>query len=153
MKTNRLAFLIFAMFLLACGKEEYSDIPSRRVSLTLDLTFEDKELNNVLAHKIYTVDNINTSQRDYVGYGGVLVYHSISGFIAFDAACPYEIDPKIRVGVDPTNLTVTCPKCGSQFSLEAGGVPIAGPSTENPGNKRLRQFVTRLAGNKIYISN
>lgn len=154
MKTNRLTFLICALFLFACGKEEYSDIPSMPVNLTLDLTFEDKELNNVLAYKIYTKNDINIL-RERVGFGGVLVYHSTSGFIAFDAACPYEINPETRVKVDATNLTATCPKCSSQFSLEAGGAPISGPSTEDPGRKRLRQFynVVTLAGNKIYVSN
>lgn len=155
MKTNRLTFLIFALFLLACGKTEYSDIPSTRVSLTLDLTFKDKELNSILSHKIYTLKDINTSLNERVGFGGVLVYHSASGFLAFDAACPYEINPDVIVHVDSSGLSASCSKCSSQFSLEAGGAPVSGPSTEDPGRKRLRQFynITTLTGNKIYISN
>lgn len=155
MKTNRPILLLFALLLLSCGKTEYSDIPSRPVSLTLDLTFKDKELNSVLAHRIYTINDINTSQREYVGFGGVLVYHSSVGFVAFDAACPYEVDPNTRVQVDSTGISATCPKCGSTYSLEAGGAPISGPSTENPERKRLRQFhnIATLAGNKIHISN
>lgn len=155
MKANRLTFLILALFLLACGKTEYSDIPSTSVNLTLDLAFKDKELNSILAHKIYTKNDINTSFREYVGYGGVLVFHGTSGFLAYDAACPYEIDPKIIVHVDSTGVSATCSKCGSQFSLEAGGAPMSGPSTEDPGRKRLRQFynITNLPDNKIRITN
>lgn len=155
MKINRFSILIISLVLFACGKTAYSDIPSYRVSLTLDLMFKDKELNSVLAHKIYTEQDINKAQNEYVGFGGVLVYHSVNGFLAFDAACPYEVDRNTRIRVDESGLSATCPKCGSQYSLEAGGAPVSGPSTENPDRKRLRQYfnVTQLSDGKIYISN
>ena len=154
-KTKRLPFFVFILVLLSCGKTEQPDIPSRPVNLTIHLGDKDKELNSILASKIYTEKDINTSLNERAGFGGVLVYHSSNGFLAFDAACPYEIDQNTRIKVDSNAITATCPKCGSTYSLDAGGVPISGPSSEYPERKRLRQFynVAQLSGNKIQVWN
>ncbi len=155
MKTNRLACLIFALFLLACGKDEYSDIPNAYVNLTLDLTFEDRELNAMMAHKIYTKENVNTSQREAVGFGGVVVYHSSytqGVFHAYDIACPHESKQNITINIEPYSGTGMCPVCKSVYDLETGS-PISGPSSENPTGKHLRAYRIISSGNKIHISN
>lgn len=155
MKIKRFPFFVFILVLLSCGKTEQPDIPSWPVNLTIHLGDVDKELNSVLAHKIFTTNDINTSLNERVGFGGVLVYHSSNGFLAYDAACPYEINKDIRIKVDDNAITATCPKCGSTYSLDAGGAPVSGPSSENPERKRLRQFynVASISGNKIQIWN
>lgn len=154
MKTNRLFFLIPISFLLACGSTEYSDIPSTPVNLTLYLSDKDKELNSVTAHKIYTKKNINTSQQEYAGFGGVVVYHTtqINVYNAYDISCPYETKQDVVINIEQFSTTATCPNCGSVFNLE-NGAPISGPSAENPGRKRLRIYSTILSGDKIYVRN
>lgn len=158
MKINRWLCLLCILCFLSCAKTEYSDIPLRPVNLTLYLGDKDKELNSVLAHKIYTKKNINASQMEAVGFGGVLVFHSSSGsnpFLAYDIACPYEINASITVQVDPSGMTATCPKCGSQYDLVYFGRPLSGPSAENPERKHLRAYnpIYSQSENKLYISN
>ncbi|MDD2436195.1 MAG: (2Fe-2S)-binding protein [Massilibacteroides sp.] len=151
---NRLFPIIASFIFLSCGELEDSDIPSTYVNLTLDLTYEDKELNTVTAHKIYTTKDINTSQQEAVGFGGIIVYHStLNGYVAYDIACPYELNANTVVTAEEFSLTATCPKCGSVYDLENGGRPLSGPSAENPGRKRLRIYSTTKVGNKIYVSN
>lgn len=151
-KLNRLVFLVITLLILGCGKTEYSDVPSGFVNLTLYLGDKDKELNAVLSYKIFTHENINTSQREAAGFGGVIVYHSVNGFVAFDIACPYEVNAKTTIIVNPDNLTASCPKCESKYSLDFGA-PMSGPSTENPERKRLRPYKVMKTGDKIYIGN
>lgn len=154
MRISRLLSFVCILCLLSCGKEEYSDIPSTPVNITLYLGDKDKELNAILAHKIITKNDINTSQREYAGFGGVLVYHHSNGtFQAFDIACPYEIKANTTIKVDPEGITATCPKCGSKFDLESFGGPISGPSVDNPGRKRLRPYIASQSGNIIRITN
>jgi nitrite reductase/ring-hydroxylating ferredoxin subunit len=154
MKFNRLFFIVAFLVLLSCGELEDSDIPSAYVYLVLDLTYEDKALNTVTAHKIYTEKDINTSQQEAVGFGGVIVYHStLNGYVAYDIACPYELNAKTVVEAEDLSLTATCPKCGSVYDLENGGAPQSGPSAEKPGRKRLRIYSTTKVGDKIYVRN
>ncbi|MDD4514858.1 hypothetical protein [Massilibacteroides sp.] len=155
MKTKRLSFLILSLFLFSCGDSEYSDIPYSLVNLTLHLSDTDKELNTMTAHKIYTKNDINTSLKEAVGFGGVVVYHSSysSGtYKAYDIACPYELKQDVVINIEPYSSTGTCPICGSAYDLESGA-PISGPSSENPKGKRLRIYSTMVSGDKIYVGN
>lgn len=153
MKSNRLFPILAFFILLSCGKLEESDIPSTMVNLTLDLTYADKELLTITAHKVYTTKDINTSASEAVGFGGVMVYHSTTGYVAFDIACPYELKSSIVVKAEDLSLTATCPKCGSVYDLENYGTPVSGPSADNPARKRLRLYNTGISGNKIYVRN
>lgn len=153
MRIYRLAYLIAGLFFLACGETEYSDIPSLRVYLELDLNYEDKDLNSTGANKIFTHNNINAS-REYAGFGGVIVYNSpFGGFRAYDIACPHERQKNITVKADGLSETVVCPQCGSKYSLETGH-PIEGPSSDNPKGKFLRLYnTTPVSGGKFTVQN
>lgn len=82
-------------------------------------------------------------ETTYTGFGGVLLYGvgSTAAFpgtdtsqawpytpVAFDMACPVEVKPDIVVYVDDMRMEAVCPVCGSRYSLEAGGSPVAGPA-------------------------
>lgn len=154
MRINRLLLLVGILCLLSCGKTEYSDIPYTRVSLTLYLGDKDRTLNDVYANKIITHKEINTSQNESAGFGGVMVYHHSSLlFLAYDIACPYEINANTTIAVDDGGLTATCPKCGSVYDLETYGNPVSGPSTESPGKKRLRQYSVIQSGDILRVTN
>ena len=57
---NRILYLLLAFFALSCTKTEQDPFPYGRVNLELDLTFEDKDLNGVMAYKkyIFIISNI-----------------------------------------------------------------------------------------------
>ena len=147
-------FLLLA--LLACTEKIEIRIPPRPVYLELDIDFQDKALKAIQAHKIYTEKDTD-QEGERTGFGGVLVFHGLSSngsdtFYAFDAACPHEASPNVRVAIDESAVYAICPKCGSKFEVLNGfGNPVAGPcAQEKQGLKRYKVSVER---NKIYIFN
>jgi nitrite reductase/ring-hydroxylating ferredoxin subunit len=150
---KRLLYCLLALALNSCDETYTSSIPYSQVYLELDLTFEDKDLASLSAYKIYTSGNINQSVEK-TGFGGVLVYHGISGagtdaYYAFDTACPHEANRSVTVEVDGEHLHATCPECGSKYDLLFGlGNPVSGPAREE-----LRSYQVVLSGNKIYVRN
>jgi Rieske Fe-S protein len=87
------------------------------------------------------------------GYGGIILFRDLvdssNPFLAFDAACTYEISPTVRVEAKDDGGVATCPVCGSQFILFGGnGSPLKGPAAEP-----LKQYRTSYTGGRILIRN
>lgn len=148
--------IVMATALLGCTETIDNRLPYRPVNLELDLTYQDKELNGILSHKIYTQQNIDQA-NEQTGFGGVLVYHGVSSagtdaFFAFDAACPNESSSSVKVQVDETSIYAICTRCGSKFDLSNGiGNPVEGPcATEKQG---LRIYRVDRNGQKLYVHN
>lgn len=149
---KKIFILVFPVFisLQACNDEIYSPIPSSPVNLTLDLRFEDSELNNVWACKRFTTRRLET---DRLGYGGILVINGVGENIllnlyAYDLACPVEVSKEIRIV--PNDLgKATCPKCGTVYNI------VNGIGASESGNKVfLRSYPVSPLGNDRYrISN
>lgn len=152
----RVLSFAFLGICLSCAKTIETRIPYRPVSLELDLRYQDKALNAIQAHKIYTQQNIDQA-NERTGFGGVLVFHGLSGsgtdaFYAFDAACPHEASVSVLVEVDDAAINAVCPKCGSQFEVLNGlGNPVSGPCAEE--KQGLKAYAVNRDGNKIYIHN
>lgn len=148
--------IVVATVPFGCTETIENRLPYRMVNLELDLTYQDKQLNGVLAHKIYTQQNIDQA-NEQTGFGGVLVYHGVSSsgmdaFFAFDAACPNEASSNVRVAVDESSIYAICPKCGSKFDLSNGiGNPVEGPCTTD--KQGLRIYRVDRNGQKLYIHN
>lgn len=86
------------------------------------------------------------------GFGGVIIFRDLTDssnpFLAFDAACTYEI-PSVSVVVADESGIATCPKCKSQFILFGGnGSPLKGPASEP-----LKQYRTSYDGGRISVRN
>ena len=136
-----------ALLLLAsCGEE----INSRRIpAMPVDINLQDPGLwatygiGGVNSYRIFDRETGQPSgfhflDRTYTGFGGVLIYGVSAAFqggaawpympVAFDLACPVEVDPLIKVGVDDMKMEAVCPVCESRYSLEAGGSPVFGPA-------------------------
>ena len=147
---RRLFFLMGILVLCACTGTEKNYFPSYRVNLELDLTFEDKALNEQMAYKTYILGQTSgLGASEMTGFGGVLVYHGLNGIVAFDLACPYEQKRSIRIEVDSTKLNAVCPECGSVFNIwEGTGTYISGPATRG-----LKVYPTYRNGNKITVVN
>ena len=136
--------LIYALILLivitGCSKEEKrNEIPVVSVSFVINPnSTEYLELNNEGGWVTLTG-----------GYRGIIVYRkSISEFMAFERACPYDWElTDARIDVESSGLTAICPSCKSRYIL-LDGTPFAGP-THYP----LNQYQTQFDGNLLYISN
>lgn len=147
---RRLFFLIGILSLFACTNSEDNYFPSYRVNLELDLTFEDKALNEQMAYKTYIVGQTSgLAASDMTGFGGVLVYHGLGGIAAYDLACPYEMKRTVRIEVAEDGIKAVCPQCGSEFGIfENAGAVLKGPATQG-----LKIYQTYQNGNKITVVN
>ncbi len=134
----RISFiLLFAMLATYSCKDDWdSSIPYVRVFFRVNL-INNNDLT-VPGNAVYFA----------AGYGGVIVMYNGIDYYAFDAACPYEIDPAVRV--EPDGGIGTCPVCGSQFNLFDGGYVVKGPSSE-----QLKPYNVSMTdnGNGLLITN
>jgi nitrite reductase/ring-hydroxylating ferredoxin subunit len=139
----------FLLFLLPSCEETVNPIPVRRVYLTLDLTFEDKELKAIPSSKAFTIKNANLAQGESVGFGGVLVVHDMFGaYKAFDLACTYEVRQDITIHVDNEVLYAICPKCDTHYDIGTGnGVP------NGKSKHYLRMYNITQNGNRLIVVN
>lgn len=143
--------LLILFCALSCSKTEHSYFPIWKVSLELDLTFEDKELNGIGNYKTYIRGKTpGIGAMEYTGLGGILVRcNGINEYRAYDLACPYEKNATVRIEVDELGISAICPKCGSTFNLVDGpGILIQGPA-----DRGLKQYQTALSGTKLYVTN
>ena len=87
-----------------------------------------------------------------VGFGGIIIFRDLvdssNPYLAYDAACTYEVSSMTRVKADGSGL-VTCPVCKSQFILFGGN----GSPTKAPAVEPLKQYHTYYSGGRIAIKN
>ena len=118
--------LLILFCALSCSKTEHSYFPIWKVSLELDLTFEDKELNGIGNYKTYIRGKTpGIGAMEYTGLGGILVRcNGINEYRAYDLACPYEKNATVRIEVDELGISAICPKCGSDVKIFIKGEPV-----------------------------
>ena len=132
--------LLILFCALSCSKTEHSYFPSYPVYLELDLTFEDKDLNGVMAYKEYILGKTSgLGATERTGLGGILVYHSVDGYHAYDLACPNETQASVRVEMDDDAI----------YNVFEG----YGSLVEGPATRGLKQYQTALSGTKLYVTN
>ena len=92
------------------------------------------------------------TEKEYTGFGGVLLIYGVNGPLAYDRACPNEAKQDVVLNIDKENFEAVCPKCGSRFNVcEAYGAPLSGPALDNQYGMR-RVGMTPANGGWI-ISN
>ena len=148
---RRLIIISFlSVLLLTCTEEYNNPVPSFRVYIEVDLTFRDKELQAVAAHKIFTSKN-TVPGKEITGYAGVLVTYTMFGeYKAFDLACPNEVRREAIVEIDD-DYNAVCKICGSKYEVirtYGSGVCIEGPS-----KYALRPYRTELRNKILIIGN
>lgn len=151
---KRILFICCMLFFhLSCTDEYDNRIPLYPVRLDLDLTHKDRELKAVLAYKEYTDGNINHTQQEKRGFGGILVVHTTSNeneYVAFDRACPYEVQANVVVEVSEDVRFATCPVCGSKYEI---GILGTGGPHEGVSKYGLRRYNTILNGSMLFVRN
>ena len=134
---------LFFFGIFGCKDDYTSIIPYVPVNMSINPT-NIIELN-IPAGSYYFKD---------AGYGGIIILNnwgdSTTPFLAFDAACTFEVSSLIRVKVIENGTGIaTCPECGSQFLIFGGnGTPIKGPAVEP-----LKQYRTSYSTGRITVRN
>ena len=142
-------FLCLLSFLFTCTDEYLNPVPSRRVYLEVDLKYRDKILEPLVSYKIFTAKN-TINGKEFTGYAGVLVTHSIFGdYKAFDIACPYETRIDAVVEIDEDNNAI-CKVCGSKYDVILNG---SGGCIKGPSKSPLRQYRTTLRDKTLFVNN
>lgn len=88
------------------------------------------------------------TEATYTGFGGVLLVGGMDPYtgdtnvpLAYDMACPVEVDPKVRVYIDDATFNAVCEKCGSVYDVTmAGGAPVSGPAAAPTNRFRLQNY-------------
>ena len=97
-----------------------SKIPTIAVNFTIDL-------NDTQYHKL---DSYGGFEYFTGGYSGILIYNNNGEFIAYDRACPYDIDcEKLNINEDELDNISHANCCKSEFSILYGSVK-KGPATQ-----------------------
>jgi hypothetical protein len=85
---------------------------------------------------------------DMFGYGGVLIYVTMFGYVAFDLACPDCAAHGMRKPCEVNGGAVKCPHCGEEYIVYDGsGMPNKGISKE-----ALLRLSVHQSGDVIQIS-
>ena len=142
---NRFIILLLLITSLAgCTNNAVSPIPSYAVSLEINILQDAPELN-----AIGGVAEFTSASRpyQYLGFGGIVIFHNFDDqFVAFDMACPHEIDRNTRVSVNMAGQAV-CPKCGSTFDVGySQGFPVKGPA-----RYPMKQYHVGISGDKLRV--
>ncbi len=129
-------FIIISSLVLSNScEDERSQIPNVRVDLYLDL-FTDLADLSVSAAKTWRG-----------GYKGIIIYrYDQLGFYAYERTCPnYPID-KCAVSIKDV-IFAECACCKSLFSLPYNQL------LNGPARFPLKQYRTRIVGNRLHIFN
>ncbi len=93
--------------------------------------------------------NFPYSATSYTGLGGVILFYTTSGLVAYEAACPVEQKADIYVHIDPdSRYEAVCPKCRSHYDAFGGtGSPLSGEAvTRKVGLNRYSIYADNSLG-------
>ena len=145
--------------LVACENTTWqSSVPTYPVRATIDTraVFIDFTPENTNAYITIDRDGYYENGRfvlpvtvnDAWGYGGLLVYVSMNGYVAFDLACPNCAAHGKKQPCDMDGIFAVCPECGEQYEVASGyAVPQKGICRE-----ALRQYNIVYSDGKLNIS-
>ncbi|HPQ12733.1 MAG TPA: hypothetical protein PLQ60_04610 [Paludibacteraceae bacterium] len=140
-------FVLLTLVFIGCDNSSRSSIPDAPVNLQLNMLVA--PYNTFNTPNSYLIFDKRMNEIDRIGYGGILLYIDYEGkYCAFDLACPYEVNPNVKVTPNDEGKAV-CEKCGSVFELLYGiGAPISGPAKEP-----LKRYHVYLSNNWLYVTN
>lgn len=130
---------LIIMSVVNCAKDQNTFLPYKRVYLPIPLA-----TNNHLTTPGSSILFLGLGVKGVIV---VCVNPDLNQYFAYDACCPNEKDYSGVVEIEPvrtepgkvlsTAFVGICNKCGSEFSLMAGGQPIKGPAIHYLQNYKI----------------
>lgn len=154
-----IVFAGLAALLCACQNTTFrSSVPAYPVHAEIHTTalFPDFRPENLNAYITVTKEGYKENGRfvlplrvtDAYGYGGLVVYVSLNGYVAFDLACPNCAAKGKCMTCVMDEPNVNCPECGEQYNLLDGyAFPMNGICRET-----LRPLLITVQGDKLIIT-
>lgn len=173
MKLGRFIFFLSSFVaLVACDETFYSSVPEAPVNFECSLVQAPYYIITS-PNQFFTVrqkaggySGVTTSGEIisgskygfYFGYGGLVIgKSSFNGYCAFDLACPYdykEFKTKVAVELKINGVgKAICPKCGSEYDLNNGGIPVKGKSEERLKPYKALYSVDNGGNGKLIVRN
>ena len=152
--------ILLAFLLAACENTTFrSSVPTYFVRFSIDtktgpfVHFTPEAQND---HVILTQDGYYYNGKwvaargatDAFGYGGVIVYVGMSGYVAFDLACPYCAARGSCQPCDIDGIFAVCPECGERYELASG---LAAPQ-QGIAHECLRQYKILVSDRKLTVT-
>lgn len=148
MRSNRITSVCLLLIAL-CGCENTtfrSSVPTYPVRVVIDTRslFVNFTPENTNAYITVDAEGYKENGRfvlppgalDAWGYGGIVVYVSMNGYVAFDLACPYCAGRGRKAPCSINGIYAECPHCGEKYEIASGyALPQQGISRE-----ALRQY-------------
>lgn len=144
---------VIALLLCSCDGPTRSSVPVYPVHFEVNTKTDFIALNpqNLNAYITLNQDGYKTSWADewslpakvtdHWGYGGVVLYVSMVGYVAFDLACPHCAAHGRRSPCEMDGIYAVCPHCGEEYEVASGyGFPRKGISKE--AMRRLNTYVS-----------
>lgn len=153
MKKIIFLILFFSFNFFSCDNDTLSYFPYMEVSFKVSLNPGDPKntLSDINGYYMKTI----IEGADKIGYGGVLVYHTIDdAFTAYDLVCPNEVERGKKISSPNAEGIVKCSHCGSTFDIRFAtsyGRPLSGPALER--ERRLQYYPANRSGNYVIVSN
>lgn len=139
-----IVLLLLMVSLTACISNVVSPIPNSAVALEINILQDAPELNTIGGIVEFTS---TFRPYQYLGFGGIVIFHNFDDeFVAFDMACPHEVERTTRVSVNMAGQAV-CAKCGSTFDIGySQGFPVKGPA-----RFPMKQYHVVIAGDILRV--
>lgn len=103
---------------------------------------------NEEGYKENGVFKLPVTYQDAWGYGGIVTYVSMAGYVAYDLTCPYCYARGVKSACKMHGIYAVCPECGEEYELGSGmAIPSKGLSHET-----LRPMNVDSRGDKIIIT-
>lgn len=142
MRRYRELIILIAILLCSCeGTSFQSSVPAYPVRVVINTKtmftgFTPENTNayitvNEEGYKENGVFKQPVTVTDAWGYGGIVVYVSLAGYVAFDLACPYCAEHGHKSPCETDGIYAICPRCGEHFDIASGyAMPQKGISKE-----------------------
>ena len=144
------AMLILSVLFVACDAGYKSSIPNVRFFFSCSLVQSEYSRLTIPGEFIKKTRNANGIP---VGYGGLIIGQSIYSdgytYVAYDAACPVEVDQRVTVEIKDEGIKkAICPKCGTVYDLNNGAYPV-----NREDGEYLKPYKVVVNGTTLVVQN
>ena len=152
--------VLFALLLSSCEGVNNNSVPVYPVHFevntkTVFTDFTPQNLNayitlNSEGYKENGVWKLPATMTDAWGYGGVVLYVSMVGYVAFDLACPFCATQGLKSPCEMNGIYAVCPHCGEEYEVASGyGFPRNGISKD--AMRRIPDVLVSPNGDVIQV--
>ena len=139
---------ISAILLISCNDRDRFEFPYvyMNVSINIDTDPEYAQIR-IPSEAVQVINHPNGGTSLGYDNNGLIIYHGIDRFYAYDRTCPNELPESVAIELDGS--TARCPVCNSVYVLPSDGQPAYGSVSKYI----LHQYKTYYSSGVLQIYN